>query len=525
MAMRLSMLNSLTLGTLLAMTLASGGVILWQNRQVSHWETRIALAQESYAEHLALRSNITGLFKQHGDALLFGDRDLGMLEGQIERAIAVNITRIRAIIAAEVALVGKEEAEELDHLARIEAKVQSLTQTLRVLSSDGSVLSAEVRREQMIELMDRETDDRLSARITEALAEERAEVDETRAEAAAFGAAVRRMVVAFSVLSVLATAAAVLLYHRFITAPSRHLMTAVTRYELGDFATAPEPEGVTELRQIGVVLGRMAALLRIRQSSQAEQTRALEDAVAGRTAEVSRMLAQVEQGERSRRRMMADVSHELRTPLTVILGEADVTLRAPQARPEDYREALGRIRETARHANAIVDDLLLIARQEAGKLRLELSDVDLGQLAARTAELAQRPVAVDLPATPARARVDPVRIRQCLLALLQNAIRYGGAGIRLSVERQEGFFRIQVEDDGPGMSDTEKAEAFQRFFRGPNAAATGIDGTGLGLPIVRAIAQAHGGTADIGDRPGGGLRVWIDLPTIRPLALVAGSAA
>lgn len=525
MPIRLALLNALTLGSLLVIALASGGTLFWHSRQVAQWESRIALAQESYAEHLALQANVNALFKQHGDSLLFGDRDNGALEAEIERAIAANLSRTRAIIAAEVAMVGSEEAEELDHLARIENKVQSLTETLRVLSSDGSPLAPDVRRSQMIDVMDREIDNRLSAHIAEALAEEREEVEATRAEAEAFGTLVRRVVLAFSVFSVLAAAAALLSFRRHVTVPSRNLMVAVSRFELGDFGAAPPAEGVHELRQIAVVLGRMAALLQMRQSTQREQTRALEEAVAARTAELSHALAQVEQGERTRRRMLADVSHELRTPLTVILGEADVTLRAAQSGPGDYREALDRIRETARHANAIVDDLLLIARQEAGKLRLDLSETDLCQLVTRTAALVQHPVSLLLPPAPARARVDPVRIRQCLLALLQNAMRYGGSGIEVSVTREAGVFRLMVEDDGPGLSDMEKAEAFERFFRGHNAAAGGVEGTGLGLPIVRSIAEAHGGTAGIGDRPGGGLRVWIDLPAGATLVIVSNSAA
>jgi signal transduction histidine kinase len=219
------------------------------------------------------------------------------------------------------------------------------------------------------------------------------------------------------------------------------------------------------------------------------------------------------------------VSHELRTPLTVILGEADVTLRNRQAGADACREALGRIRDTARHANAIVDDLLLIARQEAARLRLDLTEVDLNQIAARTGELVGRPVALELPVVPARVRADPIRIRQCILALLQNAIRYGGSTITLSLVRSAGGWRVTVADDGPGMSDAEKAEAFERFFRGSNASAPEVDGTGLGLPIVRAIAEAHGGQAGLSDRPGGGLCAWFDLPADRGLALVSSGAA
>jgi signal transduction histidine kinase len=523
--MRLVYLNGLALGTLLALALVSGAMTLVHANLSHHWEDRIALAQASYAEHLSLQANVTTLFKEHGDALLLGDTDSGTREAEIARALRANIARIRTIIAEEIEMVGGEEAEELEDLARIEDKVRALTGTLRSLTDDGRLLPPEDRRAQLIQLMDDEIDTRLAESIAAALEGERAEVDETLAEARAFGDLVHRLVFALSAVSVLASLAAAVLYHRQVTIPARALGDAVARYEGGDFAAVPAPRGVYELRRIAGVLGRMAALLRARHETQEDQRRALEAAVTARTTELTQVLSRAEIAERNRRRMMADVSHELRTPLTVILGEADVTLRNRNAGADTCREALGRIRDTAKHANAIVDDLLLIARQEAARLRLDLTDMDLNQLAARTAELVGRPVTLDLPAVPARLRADPIRIRQCILALLQNAIRYGGTSISVTVSRSDRGWRVAVTDDGPGMSDAEKAEAFERFFRGSNAGAPEVDGTGLGLPIVRAIAEAHGGHAGLSDHPGGGLCAWFDLPADRGLALVSSGAA
>lgn len=520
--MRFSDLNGLTLGLLLAVSVASGMLTLWHSRQSSFWDHRIALAQESYAEHLVLQSNINRLFKQHGDALLFGDLDEGRLETEIEREIANNLAAIRNIIAREIEWVGEEEIEDLALLAQIERDVWSLTRTLRRLADDGTLLDLEVRRAQLIRLMDDEIDGRLSTRIGEALVEERTEVAETLAEAGAFRAQVRRAVWVLIVLSCGLAAGAALIYQRGVVVPAHNVMKTVTRYLRDDFDEPPTVGGVRELREIGVVLGRMARQLRERQLSQAEQTRKLEEAVTTRTGELSRVVAQMELAEESRRRMMADVSHELRTPLTIIQGEADVSLRGGTQPVEVYRDSLSRIRDSSKHASAIVDDLMLIARQEAGKLRLNLAEVDLCQLARRTSELAGRDIALDLAVPQASVKADPVRVRQSLLALLQNAFRYGGEAITLRLGASEMGYRIEVEDDGPGMSEADKAEAFDRFYRGSNAAAPAIEGTGLGLAIVRSIAVAHGGAAGVDDRPGGGLRAWIDLPIERPLKLVVG---
>jgi len=145
---------------------------------------------------------------------------------------------------------------------------------------------------------------------------------------------------------------------------------------------------------------------------------------------------------------------------------------------------------------------------------------DLCDILRETASLLPRRITLDLSLPQAIAKVDPMRIRQCLLALFQNATRYGGGKIWARVEPQSNGFALIVEDNGAGMSDAEKAQAFERFFRGSNAARPEIEGTGLGLPIVRAIAHAHGGSVTLEDREGGGLRVVMVLAVDRPIQLV-----
>ncbi len=121
-------------------------------------------------------------------------------------------------------------------------------------------------------------------------------------------------------------------------------------------------------------------------------------------------------------------------------------------------------------------------------------------------------IAVIQNATPAVCEVDALRLRQCLLAAMNNALRYGGKQVLARVEQTDQGFTIMIEDDGPGMSEKERAMAFERFFRGSGAHGAGVDGTGLGLPIVRSIMQAHGGTAALLEREGGGLIVRLDFP-------------
>lgn len=254
-------------------------------------------------------------------------------------------------------------------------------------------------------------------------------------------------------------------------------------------------------------VSEMAAEIGARERDLRGEARQLESRVGERTAELQTILTRFEQVETSRRQMMADVSHELRTPLTIIQGEADIALRGGQVDPVAASESFSRIRDAARHSNRIVDDLLLVAREEAGQLRLDLRSVDLDAALADAASLAQSRVEVLRLGRPAPARVDPVRLRQCLLAVMNNALRYGGRNVTAWVEKGVEGFDILVQDDGPGMSDAEKDQAFDRFFRGSGAQSIGVDGTGLGLPIVRSIMAAHGGSVDLSDGESSGLVV------------------
>ena len=521
--MRISALTSIFFGLLLAASIGSGGLTLWHSAQSRLWDQRITLAQDSYAEHLTLQSNIYQLFKQHGDALLFGDRDGGVMEAALRGRISENMAEIRHIIGQEIDLVGQEEIDELTLLSRIESRVMTLTRILGDISRTGPPINEELRREALVEIMDGEIDAKLSLRITEALEGERAEVIETLAIAEAFRSRIRTGVFTIMVAAFLMVGLAGWTYRKLVVLPTLQLVAKVEAFRAGKDRTQGRNGGAWELRHLDHVLETMIVALDQRELSRQEHTAQLEQAVQARTHELSRVLTQIEQSEASRRQMMADVSHELRTPLTIIQGEADVSLRGAVKTPDVYRDALSRIGETVRHANHVVDDLLLIARQESGKLRLDLRNVDLCVILRETAALLPRAVMLETSLPQANAMADPMRIRQCLLALFQNAIRYGGGMIWTRVEPAANGFALIVEDNGAGMGDAEKAQAFDRFFRGSNAAQPEIDGTGLGLPIVRAIVSAHGGSVTLEDREGGGLRVVMVLASERPIGLVWNS--
>jgi two-component system, OmpR family, sensor kinase len=504
--MRLSALLSLFATVLLCSAMAGAGLTFWVVLKTQELEERTALARASYSEHQALQSNLYRLFKEKADALLIGDRDRSALETEIKAQIAANLAEIQRIIALEIEIDGEEELEELRLLSVLDRTIADVIRRYDRLIPGAATPGATPQTDLAL-LLDRDIDKTLSDLTEVALAGELEEVNGMAAEADAFRALVSRLAIGVLGMMGATTLMVAVTYRRRVARPLEDLVKGADAYRQGNYDAPIPVRGATELRQLAKTLSDMAAGIGTRERDLRDQARKQETRVAERTSELQAILTRFEQVEASRRQMMADVSHELRTPLTIIQGEADIALRSGLDDPAQSSESFSRIRDAARHSNRIVDDLLLVAREEAGQLRLDQRNVDLEAALAEAADMAQARVEVLRQGRPAPARVDPVRLRQCLLAVMNNALRYGGRQVRAWVERRDDGFDILVEDDGPGMSDAEKDQAFTRFFRGSGAQSTGVEGTGLGLPIVRSIMSAHGGQVDLSDREGGGLVV------------------
>ena len=520
--MKITGLFSLYGAAFFVVTVSLAGLTLWNIDRTRFWDDRIALAQTSYNEHLTLQANIYMLLKQYGDALIIGDRDEGRGERMLSTQIANSITRIREVIAREIELVGEEEYEELELLSRIEKDVERLTSLLGRLGDDGAPMSDEFRMARLVDVLDRQIDVNLSSMINEALEEELEEVMETEAEAAAFRTTSRQVVIGIVAIAMAILGICGISYWRLVRRPISELREAVGDFGAGRFDRRARVSGGAELRELSRVLNDMAARLAAREATSKEQNELLEARVSERTKELEELLGRIEQSEENRRQLMADISHELRTPLAIIQGEAEVTLRGGQQTPEVYSDALARIMDSARHTVRIVNDLLLISRQEAGQLRLELSETNLRYVLHEAVKIFPGKVETtdELTQEP-RVRADIVRMRQCLLAVFQNAKRYGGSEINAILHNNDAGFTISIDDNGPGMSDAERAHAFDRFFRGNDSSRGDNEGTGLGLPIVRSIMEAHGGTATLDTAPNGGLRVNLTLPHRSRISVVS----
>lgn len=489
------------------------GLTLYNLEKSRWWDARTQLAQESYSLHLKLEVKLNRLFKQHVSTLLVGDSDGGEQERFLRGRIDRNLSDIRAIIEREIEMVGEEELEEMELLDDIEADIKSVDIAIAAITSADDPLEAFVRTERLAALLDGGVDVELDRKIGAALEEELEETEEVLADAVAFRARHEKLVYALLFLAAITLIVGLFSFNDQIRQPIIRLQKEINRLRRSDYS-APVPLGGSfEFRELGVVLQDMAEALAVREATRAEQKKQLEDTVAIRTAELKQLIDKLEIGEENRKRLMADISHELRTPLAIILGEAEVTMRTHGALDDDVSDALARIRESAKHTNQIVDDMLTVARAEAGQLRLDRKEMNLLKIVNDAVSMFPQTVEIDSPEHAIIGNVDEVRLRQSVLALLHNARRYGGPTISVTLRQNGDDMVITVEDDGPGLDPLEKEKAFERFFRGSNASGVGIEGSGLGLPVVKSIVLAHSGTVELNDSPLGGLQVVMTLPS------------
>lgn len=245
--------------------------------------------------------------------------------------------------------------------------------------------------------------------------------------------------------------------------------------------------------------------------------------IAGQTAQFIERKRGEARTEQMRQEFVATVSHELRTPLTAIDGWLHVLLsEEPGTLNADQQRFLRTVKRNSDRLIGLVGDLLLAGQIEAGRLTLELDDVDIAELAREAAELvsataAAKDIDVDVdirPDGPVVVRGDRARLMQLLGNLLSNAVKFTPArgNVSVVVQTRDSAGTVTVTDTGIGIPAADRGRLFERFFRASSATEHAIAGTGLGLAISKAIAESHGGDIRLADHDGPGTSFVVELP-------------
>lgn len=269
-------------------------------------------------------------------------------------------------------------------------------------------------------------------------------------------------------------------------------------------------------------LTRAAQTIEAKNLKERVEVPATQDELARLAETFNQMISRLDEAFERERRFTEDASHELRTPLAVVRNEIEVALRRERS-ADEYRLVLQRCLEELVRLTKLVDDLLMLARSDTGELMLDRQVIHLDHLCQEMVEYVrplaeERELKLDLSVSngPVLIQGDARRLKQLLLNLLDNAIKYTPAGGRMTVavERQENMAAVDVTDTGCGIPAEDLPYIFDRFYRRRHKVEEQATGFGLGLAICKWIVEAHGGTIEVASELGQGTRFTFHIPVL-----------
>ena len=418
---------------------------------------------------------------------------------------------VLAEIAAE-----ELELERLDELRRLVDRIETERGRIGEALGAGRVEDARaIYRDEVENRLDALLDLKLDVIVDR----EREEVIEALESMDALTQRMRAVSYALVLVTLLAGAAFAAFLRASVLRPVLSLTRGTEAVAEGDLGHEVRVRSTDELGLLASRFNAMTATVRQHREALQASKANLERQVLERTDELREVATRHRELAESRSRVLADLSHELRTPLTVVRGKAEVTLRDPGADVPRMRAALERIMAKAEQMSRLVDDMLFVARSEAGALPVERAPVALQDVLADvlldSRELSRRKDIAILPRQPTEpvaVVADAGRLGQAVLIVLDNAVRIAPAGstVRVTLAEAAGRARIVVSDEGPGFAAAEAERAFSRFWRGKGGGPG--RGSGLGLSIAHWIMKVHDGTIELENHPDGGATVRLEMP-------------
>ena len=508
-------------GSLLAVITMLAGVFYFSVERYKYHLERSELAHRVLSSYLAVSNHTYRKLNAMGEIVMHGKIDDVEERFANEQSLRDSLNLVRRNIASEVAYVRNvQEGDELDHLVEIERIAERIIRgstAIQEAVKDGDLARA---RHELSVLRSEPVAGKFSELINDALQEERRDAAATEAQAAALGDVVVTVLPITTVLMLALGLLVISLFSRSLGRSIDALERAAAAYASGDLDHRTELLPEQEFSRLGHAFNRMAEALATRREAADRSRESLAAEVRERTREFEEINAQLEASDRIRRQLLADISHELRTPLTVIQGESEMALRGEVKSADEYQDTISRVREQALHTSKLVEDILFVARAEEGKARIEKRSVVMSKLLSEVCDdfrgiAEKKRITIRGPDADPQLMVngDAGRLRQVFAILIDNAIRYSQTDgtVTVSLSSGDGVVELAVRDQGVGLTDEEARQAFCRFYRGDNADRS-AQGTGLGLPMAKAIVEAHNGEITLFGKPGEGAEARVRLP-------------
>jgi signal transduction histidine kinase len=514
-------------------------VVLTTIRQTEYYLQRVEWTNHQLEAITALTVNANRFSEQIAEYLLIGEperRDFESARQQVE----AGFDKLEEVSRGETAyLVGKsgEAREQLDETYRLQRMRAVFAEIDRVVA-DLVVKRNQGQQEEAVLQFRRDIENRLDAEfeslLTEARLDETEEVHRAERDAEALWRRLGWITAVSAIFVISLCVASGLLLARSLTKPIRLLTKGTEAISRGELEHRIPYDSHDELGALARSFNEMAARRQEQRALLLAAQSDLERQVAKRTEELASANKRLTDLDRARVQFLADISHELRTPLTALRGEAEVTLRHGPKQEKIFRDTLERIVAQSLEMSRLVDDLLFLARSETDTIRFDLRRVILQDIVAdavRENEVLGRnkniAIRAEYPPHPVWVEADEQRVKQTLVILLDNAIKYSprGRSVLVRVAGACGFGEVAVRDQGMGIPADELPHVFERFYRGRASDRAGRKGSGLGLAIAKWLIDKQGGQIAIASKAGSFTEAVIRMPQAEEEMLLAQDSA
>lgn len=495
--------------------------LFYTARQYNFNLERGAHAQHVYASYRAVSDHTYRKLSAIGEIVEEGTLINLQERYRNKEALRSALKEVRDSIAAELTHVGDvKEAEELEHFNRIELLAEEIIRGSELVRTAVENNQKEAASEALTSLRGPEIEGSFIRLIDEAISEELREVRETQLVAQELNSILIRLLSLIFLCFIFCGTFLLVNTWRALNGSLTVFEKAAAAYRSGQFSHRVPDNVEEEFSDLATALNKMASEVESQRERERTTQENLEAIIESRTRELKASNEKLEVVSETRKQFLADISHELRTPLTIMQGEADVALRGNPKSQDQYIDALRRIKEQTVHTARFVQDLLFVARAEDGKAPVHMRPVEMVSLISGVCEdfeaIAQEQninITQKLPQQALMANADAGKMKQVITILLDNALRYSfsESDIVVSVEHTPRQLTLKIIDSGIGLKYNEASQVFSRFYRGSEGSGKAT-GAGLGLPVAKAIIDAHGGNIDLQGEENDGTTATVKLP-------------